>query len=143
MLGCRCPRLHIIDWTLNVGIPYRARCSFIGLNEAAAQAGYGGALCPIHLKCKEVISPDANCPGRIETCNDSTFQFERRIGSILGSTLIGPATFIPAFLDMCGSDAGNRFDLCEKIVQEISPVGKHIQNDSTTVLLSVIPGGAL
>ena len=71
--------------------------------------------------------------------NDAVLQFKRRIGSILRRTGVWLAFFIPPPREMRGSDTGDTFDRGEEVVQNVSPVAKHIKNNAAPIFGPVVP----
>src|SRR5690606_16584417 len=56
---------------------------------------------------------------------------------------IGPALLVHAFLDMRGAKTGNCLYFSENIVQNISPMAKHVNNNTSVIFLAVVPGRPL
>ena len=71
--------------------------------------------------------------------NDTVLQFKSRISGIFRCTLIRLTFLIPPLWEVCGSDTGDPFDRTEKVVDDVSPVAKHIEDNAATVFNTVVP----
>src|ERR1700675_4984361 len=91
------------------------------------------------MKCDYVVPLHPRSPGRIDLRDDAALELESRIGRIVGIGVIGLSSFIDAFIDVSGAAAAHRLDLAEEIVEYVAPVRQHVENDSPTVGLAVVP----
>ena len=76
-------------------------------------------------------------------CDDAVFQFKSCIRSVFRGAAIGFAIFIPALREMCGSDTGDAFDGTEEVVNDVSPVAEHIEDNAAAVFGTVVPRWSL
>src|SRR5690242_18512072 len=75
--------------------------------------------------------------------DDSAFDFERRVGCVVGSTGVWFALLVAALRNMCRAETGDRLHRPEHIVEDISPMAQHVNDDAALILLAVIPGRPL
>src|SRR5271170_1647446 len=75
--------------------------------------------------------------------HDTALQFKRGVGGIIGRAFIFSALLIDPLGNMRGAQTGNGLHFAEKIVEDIPPVTKHVDNDSAVIFLPVIPARAL
>src|SRR5260221_1554074 len=127
----------------HVRIPYRPGRFGKRLGEAARQARHGRTTRTIHLECHQIIAAHAYGPGTVEMRDDSAREPESRVRGIVGGGAVFAAVFIPAGRDVPRTEAGNPLDFPEQAVEHVAAVAQHIENDSSAVLLAVVPGGPL
>ena len=75
--------------------------------------------------------------------DDAVLQFKCRVCGIFSGAAIWFAFLIPPLWEMRGSDTRDTFDRAEKVVNDVSPMAKHIENNAATVFGSVVPRGTL
>src|SRR6476469_3312813 len=73
----------------------------------------------------------------------AALKLESRVGGIVGVGLVGPATLIDAVRNMRRAEAAHRLHLAEQIVEHVTPVAQHIEDDTAAFRLLVIPARAL
>src|SRR5882672_10683448 len=127
----------------HVRIPYRPGRFGKRLGEAARQARHGRATRTIHLERHQIIAAHAYAPGTVEMRDDSASEPESRVRGIVGGCAVFPAVFIPAGRDVPRTETGNALDFPEQVVEHVAPVAQHVEDDSSAVLLAVVPGGPL
>src|SRR5690554_6746881 len=135
------PAVKKVNGLYNIRIPDRLRRIAIMLNVTFPQSGHGRSFCPIHLQGQEIVPSYPYRPRGVKMGHNIPFQFEGGISVIVGGTLISLALLVHAFLDMGSTKTGNCLYFSENIVQNISPMAKHIYDNSAIVFLTVIPGG--
>src|SRR5712671_7373889 len=127
----------------HVRIPYRPGRFAKRLGEAARQARHGRATRTIHLECHQIIATHAYAPGTVEMRDDPAREPESRVRGIVGGCAVFAAVFTPAGRDVPRTEAGNALDFPEQVVEHVAPVAQHVEDDSSAVLLAVVPGGPL
>src|SRR5206468_12055220 len=85
----------------------------------------------------------AHGPRTVEMRDDVACEPERRVRGIVCGRPVLIAVFIPAGRDMPRAEAGNALDFPEQVVEHVAPVAQHVEDDSSAVLLAVVPGGPL
>src|SRR5210317_1833351 len=75
--------------------------------------------------------------------NHTAIQFKSCICSIVCSTFVRFALFINTLRYMGGTETEYSFYFAKQIVQNITPVAKHVNNDSAIVFFPVVPTWAL
>ena len=70
-------------------------------------------------------------------------QLERRVGRVVGRALVRLALLVPTLRDMRGSEAVERLDVAEEVLDHVLPVAKHVHNDAAVLLFAVVPRRAL
>src|SRR5216684_8532326 len=75
--------------------------------------------------------------------DDPVREAESRVRGIVCGRPVLAAVFIPAGRDVPGTEAGNALHFPEQVVEYVAPVAQHVEDDSSAVLLAVIPGGPL
>src|SRR5438045_865608 len=97
----------------------------------------------IDLNGEQFIAVDTNAPGGIEMGDNASLQLKSCIRGIVGGAGVRAALFVDALRDMDRTQAGYRLNITKQIGQHIAPVAKHIRDNATAILLTVVPGGAL
>ena len=75
--------------------------------------------------------------------DDIILKFKRRIGGVIGIRVVGLAVLVHTLRDMRRAKAAHGLNLAEKIVEDITPVAQHIENDAAALGLLVVPAWAL
>src|SRR5687768_16696060 len=75
--------------------------------------------------------------------DDIPLQLKSRVGGIVGRGPVLAAVLVPAVRDVRGAQAAHRLHLDEEVVQHVTPVAQHVEDDAAAILLAVVPGGAL
>src|SRR6516165_8271445 len=97
----------------------------------------------INLKAEQFVPVDTHAPGRIDLRDYAVFQFEERVGSIICSRVVPMTFFIVSDRDMSGADCADALYRTEQIIEHVTPMAEHIQNDAASIFRTVIPGRTL
>src|SRR6476620_11839690 len=98
-----------------------------------------GPMRTIDLKRDEIVAIGAHAPGRIDVGDDTALKLECRISGVVSIRLVGFAVLIPALRDVRCPDAGNRLHFAVRIIQHVTPVTQHVENDAATFGALVVP----
>src|SRR5690554_1806908 len=143
LLGNLGPAVKKVNGLYNIRIPDRLRRIAIMLDVTFPQACYCRSFCTIHLQGQEIVPSYPYRPRGVKMGYDISFQFEGGISGIVSGTFVRLALLVHAFLNMGSTKTGDSFHFPEDIVQDISPVAKHVHDNSPIVFLTVIPRGPL
>src|ERR1019366_4189144 len=75
--------------------------------------------------------------------NDALVGHKGGESSVVGSALVGFTVLIPTLGDVGDRQGGNARDIAEEIVDYVSPVAEHIEENAAALFLAVIPEWAL
>src|SRR5690606_19660276 len=78
-------------------------------------------------------------PRRIELCDDAVLQFESRIRCIVSGTLVSLALFIDSLRNVSCTETRDCLNFSEYIVEDVTPVTKHVDDNAAVVFAAVIP----
>src|SRR5690606_27645612 len=95
------------------------------------------------LECQEIVSSDPHGPGGIEVRYDTAFKFKCRIRGVVSRTLIAITLFIDSLGNMGSAETRYGLHFSKNVIQHVSPMAKHVDNNSAIIFLSVIPGWPL
>src|SRR5258708_4629826 len=127
----------------HVRIPYGPGRFGKRLGKAAREPGHRGAFGAVHLKSRQVITAHAHAPRAVEMRDDPVREAESRVRGIVRGRSVLAAVFIPAGRDVPRTEAGNALHFPAQVAEHLAPVAQHVADDSSAVLLAVIPGGPL
>src|SRR5215831_12862665 len=97
----------------------------------------------INLKAEQFVPVDTHAPGGIDLRDYAVFQFEERICGIVCSRVIPMPFLIVSHRNMARADCADALYLTEQIIQDITPMAEHIQNDAASIFRTVVPGRPL
>src|ERR1700681_4417389 len=89
------------------------------------------------------MAVNAHAPGRVQLGNNAALQFEHGVSRVIRGGCVGLTVLVHSLRNMSGSEGADRPNRGEKIVQHIAPMTKHIEDDSPSFFLPVIPGWPL
>ena len=98
------------------------------------------------MDLQQVIAVHAHRPRRVELREDlpvGTVQRERGVRSVVGRRGVAAALLAHALGDEPDTGALHGGDRAEGVVEQVAPVGEHVEHDSAAIFLAVIPGWAL
>ena len=75
--------------------------------------------------------------------NNAVFKLKRRVTTIVGGAGIGLSTLVDTLRNMRCPETGDALDFSKQIVDQISPMTEHVDDDPTTVFLAIIPARPL
>jgi len=90
------PRPVKIDRLWLVRVPHRLGGVDAMLGPALGQTTNRRSMSAVDLEGHEIITTDANRPGRVDMSNDAPLEFEGRIGGIISVSLVDLAIFVDA-----------------------------------------------
>ncbi len=143
LLGYLRPTSKEVDGLLNIGVPDWLGRVTVVLRDALAESGHGGAFGTVHVQGKQVVAANARRPGRVELGDDPAFQLKGGVAGIVGGGFIGVALLVDALFDVGRTQAGHGFYFAKKMIQHVTPVTEHIDNDAAVVFFAVVPGRPL
>lgn len=142
-IGNFLPALVKVDRLFDVGIPDWFGGGAKRLDPAFPKANGGGSFCSVHVHHEEVVPPHADIPGAVELADDSVVQLERRIAAVIGGALVDVPRFIDSLGNVGGAEAGDTLDLSEDVIDKVTPVAEHIDDDAAAIFLAIVPAGTL
>src|SRR6202023_1575899 len=91
----------------------------------------------------QVSATAPRTPRAVGLSDNAVFEFERRIGRIVGGGGVGSAVLVDPGWNMGGPKAADRLDLAEQALKDVAPMRKHVEDIAAAVLFSVVPGRSL
>ena len=113
------------------------------LHFAGMESGDRASVRSIDLETQQFVAINPDAPRGVHLGNYSAVQFKNRVGSIVCRCGIAGAIFIRPPGNMGAAQGAYRAHRSEKIVEDIAPVTKHVDNDTASIFFPIIPGGAL
>src|SRR5215472_8633121 len=114
-----------------------------GLHEAPVETAYRRTPVPVDLDLQQIVALDPARPGRADLRQDPTRQLEYRKSRIFDADLVTSAALVPSPGDRGRMAARDGFDLAEQTIEDVAPVGEHIEDQPAPRLLAVIPTWSL
>src|ERR1700722_18982058 len=127
----------------HVRIPDWFRSADPVLHSAGMEPRDRASVRSIDLQTQKFVAINPDAPRGVHLGNYSAVQFKNRVGSVVCRCLIAGAIFIHPARNMGAAQGADRAHRSEKIVEDIAPVTKHVDNDTASIFLPIIPGGAL
>src|SRR2546430_478327 len=146
LVGNVLPLGVVVAGARHVGVPHGPWCLVAALYLADAQAGNGTPGRAVHLELQQVVTVDARRPRGIELRDDvavGTRQHERGVRGVVRGGGVAPAALVHPFGDVGGGGALHGLHRAERVVEQIAPVGEHVDDDAAAVLRAVVPRRAL
>ncbi len=107
------------------------------------QAGHGTSQRPVDVELDKFGPVHSGGPGRVDLRDHTSFEFEDRIGGVIGRHSVRGPVLVHALRDVGGADAGHGLDGSKQFVEHVAPVCEHVEDDPATVLGSIVPGRSL
>src|SRR3954447_21855465 len=133
------PPVEEVDRLRDVGVPSRTGCAAVMLNPAIAQTGHGGSLRSVYLNGEKVVSPHPHRPRGVEVRDDAALQLERGVRRIVGSALVWLSALVAPLRYMRRTQARHRLNLAEKVIEHITPMAQHVDDDAAAIFLAIVP----
>ena len=92
---------------------------------------------------KEIIAPHPHVPRAVELANNAVFQLEGRVATVIGGAFVGLASLVDTLRNVDRAEARNTFDRSEGLIDQVTPVAEHVDDDAAAVFLAVVPARAL
>src|SRR5579863_3964809 len=127
----------------DVRVPDRSRRVDPMLRKAARQTGDRRAVRAVDMKDREIIPPHPHCPGRVDVRYDAIFQLEGCIRCVVNVRLVGLSIFVDTGGNMRCAKTTYSSDRCESVIEHVSPMAQHIENDAAAFGLLVVPARSL
>jgi hypothetical protein len=73
----------------------------------------------------------------------AAFALERRVTRVIARAGVRFPLFIPTISNVRGAQATNGSDVTEEMINDVTPMAEHIDDDSAAVFFAIIPRGPL
>src|SRR6478735_11451898 len=93
----------------------------------------------VDLEGDEIVAVDPRHPAHVDMRDHAALEAEGGVGGVIGGRGVLLALLIKTFGNVSRAEAGDAFDLAEEIVEHVTPVADHVENDAAAVLAAVIP----
>src|SRR6266851_934251 len=113
------------------------------LDKAAMQPSDRRAQGAVDLDLQEVVALHPVRPGRADLRQGAALQLEDREGMVLDIDLVAAAVLVAPCRQRGHVAARDRGDRAEQPVEDVAPMGEHIEDQPAAALLPVIPARAL
>src|SRR5712691_11152245 len=107
------------------------------------EAGDRRAQGTVDLDLQQVVALHPVYPGRADLRQCAALQLEDREGMVLDIDLVAPAALVAARRQRGHVAAGNCGDRAEQTVEDVAPMGEHIEDHPAAARLPVIPAWPL
>src|SRR6185295_4140549 len=97
----------------------------------------------VNLEGDEVVAIDARDPAHVDMGDDAALEAEGGVGGVVGRGLIFLALLVETLGDIGVADADYALDLAKEVVEHVTPVADHVEDDAAAVFAAVIPRRAL
>src|SRR5581483_2613045 len=143
VVGHELPLFAKVKWVLHIRIPDGPGRVHAVLRATFVQAGYGTAEGAVHLDAAEFVPIDAERPRRIDLRDNTVFKLKCAVCGIVCGARIAPALLVDTLGNGGAAQALDGADRCKGVIEKITPVAKHIENDPAAIFRAVIPRGPL
>src|SRR5262249_54422613 len=99
--------------------------------------------CAVDLEGHEIVAADPHAPGRVHVRDHIILKLEGGVGGIIGIGIVGLAVLVHPLRDMRRAKAAYGLHPAEEIVEDITPVAEHIENDAAAFGFLVVPAWTL
>src|SRR6266851_9626976 len=113
------------------------------LHEAAVEAAHRRAEGAVDLDLKKVVALDAVSPRRADLSQNTARELENRKGGVLDIDTVAFAALVATPRDRGRVAARHRFDLAQQAVEDVAPMGEHIQDEAAARRLAIVPARPL
>src|SRR6185312_8225919 len=142
-IGELLPAFEEVDRLRDVGIPHGLGGFAEALDPCLPQPGDAGAAGAVNLNGQQIVAPHAGTPARIELAERAVLEAEDRVSRVVGGRLVWLSIFGDPLGDVGAAAGDQRLNRAKQVVDHVSPVAEHVDNDSAAVFLAVIPAWAL
>src|SRR4029077_18049035 len=81
----------------------------------------------------------ARAPRAVDLRDDAVRELERRVRGVVSGGGVRLAGLVPALRNMRGADAHHALHRAEEVVEHVTPMAQHVDDDAAVVLLAVVP----
>jgi hypothetical protein len=97
----------------------------------------------VNLHGKQFVTPEPDRPRAVELADNAVLALKGCVARVVACAVARVATLIKSLWDVCGTHAAHRLHFSKKIINHMTPVAEHIDDDPAAILLPVIPRGPL
>ena len=113
------------------------------LYEAAVETAHRRTPRAVDLDLQQVIALNAARPGRADLCQYPVGELEGRKRVVLDIDFVLFVILVAAFRGRGRMTARHGFDLAQQPVEDVAPMGEHIEDETAARRPAVVPARAL
>src|SRR5262245_45545380 len=113
------------------------------LGPAPGQAGNRRTVRAIDLERDQFVAPRSYAPGRIHVRDHAILKPEGRISRIVCIGIVDLSVLVYSLRNVSGAETGHCLHLAEQIVEDITPVAEHIEDDAAAFRFLIVPAWPL